>query len=71
MKKIKSKKLKLFVWENVLCDYTDGIMFALAPNVDTARKNLLKRYNYIPGGDLGQTPKIYTKPVAHAVWGGG
>ena len=67
----KEKKLKLFVWENVLRDYTSGVMFALAPNVDTARKMLLKKCNYIPLEDLGQTPKVHTKPFACKVWGGG
>ena len=32
------KELKLYVWENVLCDYTNGIMFAYAKNIDEARK---------------------------------
>lgn len=27
----------LFVWEGVLTDYTDGIMFAVAENVEDAR----------------------------------
>jgi hypothetical protein len=31
-------KLRLYVWENVLIDYTDGIMFALAESVEQARE---------------------------------
>ena len=31
------KKLKLFVWHDVLTDYTSGVMFALAPTVEEAR----------------------------------
>lgn len=30
--------LKLFVWEYVLTGYSDGIMFALATDVDSARE---------------------------------
>jgi hypothetical protein len=31
-------KLRLYVWENVLADYTSGIAFALASSVDEARQ---------------------------------
>ena len=63
--------LKLFVWEDVLRDYTSGIMFALAPDVETARKMLLEHTYYIPDDDLSQEPKVYTSPVAIALYGGG
>lgn len=33
-----SNSLKLYVWENVLTDYTSGIMFALATSVEEARE---------------------------------
>ena len=67
----KKKKLKLYVWENVLTDYTDGVMFALAPDVATARKLILEKCNYIPGEDLIKDPIEITKPAGFAVWGGG
>lgn len=35
--------LKLFVWENVLVDHTAGIMFALAENVEEAKKAILEK----------------------------
>lgn len=28
--------MKLFVWEGVLCDYTCGVVVALAPDLETA-----------------------------------
>jgi hypothetical protein len=31
-------KMKLFIWKGVLFDYTDGVVFALAKNVEDARK---------------------------------
>jgi hypothetical protein len=36
-------KLRLYVWENVLTDYTDGIMFALAESVEQARELCYQR----------------------------
>ena len=64
------KKLKLFVWEGVLSDWTDGVMFALAPDVETARKMLIEKCHYIPEHDLKQEPDVYTVPFALAIWGG-
>ena len=65
--------MKLFVWENVLHDYTEGVMFALAPAVEDARKQLLVECSYIPEFDLSQEPKMYdmSSPVAFVMWGGG
>jgi len=65
------ENLKLYIWEDVLTDYTPGVMFALAPDVETARKMLLEDTSYIPDEDLSQEPKVYTSPVAVVVWGGG
>lgn len=63
--------MKLFVWDRVLCDYTDGLMFALAPTVEAAR-DLLREQCY-DHEDLAKEPTEYdlTKPIARAVWGGG
>lgn len=36
--------LRLFVWEGVLTDYTDGIMFALADSADQARDMICPRW---------------------------
>lgn len=66
-----TKKLKLFVWYPALSDYTAGVMFALAPDVETARKMLLKEMNYIPDEELSREPKVYTEPFALAIYGGG
>ena len=41
-----TKKLKLFVWKNVLSDYTSGIMFALAYDVEEARKAIMASFDY-------------------------
>jgi hypothetical protein len=41
-----AKKLKLYVWEDVLEDYTSGMAVALAPDVETALKLLSKKAGY-------------------------
>lgn len=65
------KDLKLFVWEGVLVDYTEGVMFALAPDVETARKMLLTQISTYDETDLAKEPDVYTEPFALAVCGGG
>lgn len=68
----KSKKLKLFVWEDVLCDYTCGIMFALAPDVETARKILLeKEDSNLIKSELMADPDVIETEEGFVVWGGG
>ena len=70
LKKRLSGELKLFVWEGVLCDYSCGVMFALAPDVDTARKMLIEKLSKWNIGELNTEPTIYTVPFALAVYGG-
>ena len=74
----KAKKLKLYVWEGVLTDYTDGIAFALAHDVREAKRLLIEQ------GVDGQFPEPYwdgyrlngvkatvvTKPSAFSCRGG-
>jgi len=38
-------KLKLFVWHNVMEDYGYGVIFALARNVEEARKVAIEAYS--------------------------
>ena len=67
------KKMKAFVWEDVLTDYTSGMMVAVAPTVEEARAALLKECYYIPEGDLNQQPKELdlSEAVGFVCWGGG
>jgi hypothetical protein len=72
------KNLKLYVWEDVLCDWTCGIAFALASSEAEARRLInveLGNRNsegVIEDGtsDWGR-PKVYTTRVAYAIYGGG
>ena len=66
----KARPLKLFVWKEVLCDYEDGIMFALAEDVAHARNLLSEHDGDIPLGDLRKTPQVFTLPTAFTNWGG-
>lgn len=63
-------KLKLYVWENVLHDYTAGMMCALAKSPAQAREVLLLKCDYIPKGDLDQDPQVIENPEGFVVWGG-
>lgn len=65
------KKLKLYVWEEVLTDYTSGAMFALATSTNEARSLILKKCDYVPSRDLALEPKCIEKPEGFVVWGGG
>lgn len=70
---------KLFIWEDVLCDYTCGIAVAMAHDVDEAREVLLdvarNRHwdqSTALGGSIAKKPdKIYDVPAAAFCWGGG
>ena len=66
--------LKLYVWENVLTDWTDGIMFALAANEDEARELIINSVNEGARGaiekDLRKHPLKVSKPKGFVVYGG-
>ena len=66
--------LKLYVWENVLCDYTCGVMFSLARSEEEARELIQAAVGYDSDyvkQDLQQTPQVYDDLVGFAVYGGG
>lgn len=68
-----AKKMKLFVWEDVLSDYTSGIMVAVAPTIEAARAALLKECSFLPEYDLNRQPKEFdlSETRAFYCWGGG
>ena len=65
-------RMKLYVWDDVLCDYTCGIMFAVAPSLEEAM-DLIRSSDVYIEPDLGKKPTVYdlTEPVCRVVWGGG
>jgi hypothetical protein len=78
--------LKLYVWDEVLCDYTCGIIFALARDENEARnqvkQNICETYGYkgercdeywersTENREMVSDPDVYDEPVGFAVWGG-
>jgi hypothetical protein len=69
----KRRPLYLFVWEGVLCDYTPGIMFALAHDVDHARRVITKKAAGLSSvvSDLKGEPVRYTRAAGFYEYGGG
>ena len=69
------KMLKLYVWDNVLCDYTGGVAFALASSPEEAKELLMKSgLHEHQWQDLkldGQDYEAFDEPVASYVYGGG
>lgn len=69
------KTLKLYIWKDVLSDYTDGVIFALATDADSARKIVLKNAKDWEirsfKAAMSTKPEVHTKPYGFAVWGGG
>ncbi|MEA1999419.1 MAG: hypothetical protein U9N61_08885, partial [Euryarchaeota archaeon] len=69
-----TKKLKLYVWEDVLYDYTPGIVFALAASVEQAREIIIQgEYTSTPvkASDISSKPQVFESPVGFAIMGGG
>lgn len=79
-------ELKLYVWENVLEDYTSGIAFAIAPSKDEALRLIAKILGINPPktisfekwlsnhgdfNDTNLTVHQLNKTVAYAIFGGG
>ena len=66
-------KLKLFVWKEVLCDYTCGIVFAYARDVDHARKLVLANAEDFERGmlqsEMSSDPEIYDGEIGIHIWG--
>lgn len=64
-------KLKLFVWEEVLTDWSDGFVCAWAENLEKAIE-LIKEKDEVGASsmDMGKV-RVIEKPEAFVMWGGG
>jgi phosphoglycolate phosphatase-like HAD superfamily hydrolase len=76
---------KLFIWnhDGVLCDYTDGIIFAFADSVDVAREAIIqKAHNAFDNTEFPENidrikkeierdPKIISDTEGFFLFGGG
>ena len=65
------QRLRLYVWEDVLSDYTSGVMFALAPSLEEARRMLIETGVAAVEHAVTEPHKVYDRPFALALWGGG
>lgn len=70
--------MKLYIWNNVLWDYSAGLAFALANSVEEARALILKKHIeeelYIPDDfpeELLQPPLIIDHAEGFYIHGGG
>jgi hypothetical protein len=69
--------MKLYLWEGVLCDYTAGVMFALAESADEARELIRKDPKWIAlpvsEEELKTRPKVLRtdRPFGFHLYGGG
>jgi len=67
------KKLKLFVWRDVLCDYTCGLIAAIAHDEDEARDTIMGNAMQWEWEELSRAmdepPEIYDTPYGVHVWG--
>ena len=65
--------MKLYIWDDVLRDYTSGIMFAIADSPERARELLKEECSYLPDYDLNKEPEEHdlNEEIAVYLYGGG
>ena len=69
--------MKLFIWKKVLTDYTDGVILALADNVEDARKIIIENYSESWGlqsvklSIYDNEPEVHEEQYSFVLWGGG
>lgn len=69
------RNMKVYVWDNVLCDWTCGMVVIVARDDDEANRILIEHglSEYISyDGNWSPQPTIVTDgPYINFVWGGG
>jgi hypothetical protein len=67
--------MKLYVWEKVFTDYTDGLAFAIAHDKEEAIREILgnRPFNFAIEELRNKEPEIHEldKPYGNYVYGGG
>lgn len=70
--KRKEEPIKMFVWHNVLTDYTSGMVCILAHDFEEAINIAKKEFdNYIVEDFAGKHYEVYSEPHGEYVYGGG
>ena len=69
------QRLRLYLWRDVLCDYTCGMAFAVAASADEARGIIVREDGIYTsaGNDFASDPEVHelTEPFCAFVYGGG
>lgn len=66
------KQLKLFVWEDVLRDYTAGMVCIYAYDLEHALELAIEKFDdYVVEDFAGKPYQVVTEPDAFYVYGGG
>jgi hypothetical protein len=66
--------LKVYVWQDVLRDYSAGLVVIIAHNLDEAREVFMRDYpneQYVLDNFFGAPHTVHTDPAAFYVYGGG
>ena len=67
-------ELKLFIWEDVLTDWTAGMAFAIAHTFEEAL-DLINTYEEMSISEMLPRDKCtehsLSEPIARTIWGGG
>jgi len=66
--------MKLYIWKEVLCDYTCGIAFAMANSLEEAKqviRDSVDEYYCVDDTVFYKEPEVYEIPYGFAIWGGG
>lgn len=64
-------ELRMFVWAEFCPDYTDGLAFAIAPDVRTAQNMVVEKCGFRPVNWGPVAEYSISEPIAFAVTGGG
>ena len=66
------KKMHLYIWHDALRDYLPGVMVAVAPDVEAARRQLRDRLCRCCYNELDAEPEdvALTKPYTMVLYGG-
>ena len=63
--------LKMYVWEDILTDWTSGLIVVLVTSLEEARDLACENVGHYHGEIRNRTPDIYDSPKSVHVWGGG
>ena len=67
-----TKQLKMFIWQDVLTDYTSGMVAIYAYDLEHALELARNKFEpYIVEGFSGYPYEVITEPDAFYVYGGG